>query len=246
MTNGGLKVQNEILMEKRVLTFLIVLSVFITSTSFVLAVGDNSTREEKKMEVQERIEDKKEALEEKREEMRKRVEERKATKEAEIKEKRGERIKHYWELLGKRIQATIERLEKLIGRIESRLAKIKEANPEKDFSSVEANIKEAKELLADAEAKYDEAGDALEDLLESEDPKNAFKKLREDIKDIKDILSKVHRILVHVIGDIKGLRVGQTGNQPEVSPTITLTTTPTLTPTPTPTPTPTSTVTPTP
>jgi hypothetical protein len=238
---------------KRLVTALIFLVFFFISASYALAKTDETERVNKRAEVQELKEEKEEEREEKEKEfeerkleIEKRVEERKATKEAEVKEKRVERIKHYWELLGKRILATIERLEKLTKRIESRVAKIKETDPEADVSVIEGDLQEAKGLLADAKAKYDEATDALEGLLESEEPKGAFEQVREDIKDIKDLLTEAHRILVHTIGDIKGLRVGLTGDEPEVSPTVTLVTTPTETLTPTLTPTPIETVTPTP
>ena len=218
------------------------------SFSSVIAKNSESGSVNKRAVAQELKEEKRSEFEQRKLEIEKRVEERKATKEAEVRERRTERIRHFWELLGKRIQATIERLEKLTGRIESRVAKIKEANPEADFSVIEADLVEAKGLLADAQVKYDEAVDTIESLLESEEPKDAFEKLREEIKDIKDLLTDTHRILVHTIGDIKGLRVGLTGDQPEVSPAVTLTATPTVTVTvtPTETQTPTLTVTPTP
>jgi hypothetical protein len=77
----------------------------------------------------------------------------------------------------------------------------------------------------------------VESFLDNDDPKTAFAEVREIIQQIKVNLIEVHRTLVHVIGDIKGLRVGtevKPSPSPEPSPVVTPE--PTETPTPTPTP----------
>ena len=45
-------------------------------------------------------------------------------------------------------------------------------------------------------------------MLENDDPKEAFLVIKNTIKEIKSDLVEVHQLLVHLIGDIKGLRVG--------------------------------------
>lgn len=157
---------------------------------------------------QQRIEDNTTTKNQIKEEVRLRVEERKAAQEAGVNQRKRERLEYHWRLLGKRLLATIDRLETLVERIESRVAKIKEVNPATDTSDIEEQLTEAKEILTDAKLKYDEAQAEMQVLLDAEDSKDAFEELRETISDIKDLLVDAHRILVSIIEDIKGLRVG--------------------------------------
>ena len=71
-----------------------------------------------------------------------------------------------------------------------------------------ADINSAKSLLDEAKANLDAAQASLEDVLASQDPKDAFGIIRETISEVKNQLKEVHSILVHTIGNIKGLRVG--------------------------------------
>ena len=54
-----------------------------------------------------------------------------------------------------------------------------------------------------------------EDLTTSETPKTVFEELRGKLDSIKNDVKKVHGLLVHVIGDLKGLRVGDNKNEAE-------------------------------
>lgn len=182
------------------------------------------------------LEERKPTLQQMKENLKERIEQKRATQEARLSQIRQERIRFFWQRLRGRLLATIERLEKLIARIESRLAKIKSANPNDNTSKVEAAIKQAKISLQQQKDKIVEADEEVEELLGSNDPKEAFKKVRKTVGEIKLALIQIHRKLVQIIRDIKGLRVGQTDNKPtttlkagaRISPTPT---TPVLTPT---------------
>ena len=46
-------------------------------------------------------------------------------------------------------------------------------------------------------------------IIESETPKEGFVEVKEMVGEIRESLVGVHQILVKIIGDIKGLRVGE-------------------------------------
>ena len=116
-------------------------------------------------------------------------------------------------------------------RIESRLAKIEEVNEDVDLDDINSQVLEAKEMLATVMTNIEAADVEVETALASQEPKEAFATLRSLVKEIKTDLTEIHRKLVHLIGDMKGLRVGQ-GAPPSsaVTPTEVPTT---ATPTPT-------------
>lgn len=156
---------------------------------------------ERHEEIREQIEERIQSRIEERTEMR-------ATREARLTERRRVQIRTYFGRLTGRLGALTERLNILTDRIESRLDKIAEDNEDIDTVSIEAEVEEAKEALADTEATLSALDAEL--FLSEDDPKEAFVVVRETIQEIKQDLIEVHGILVHVIGDIKGLRVGIT------------------------------------
>lgn len=145
------------------------------------------------------------------------------TKKAEIRErlteKRRELIRQFFTRMIRRLEAAISRLEKLISRIESRLAKLESQG--ENVAKIREEVENAKTKLTSAKADLELAKSKLETVLASDDPKEAFKEVREIIKNVKTQLIEVHRILVHVIGDIKGLRAGQITPPPTGGPTPT-------------------------
>jgi len=153
------------------------------------------------------------------------IKDRRASQAARLSDLRKSIIQKFFDQMVKRIEAAIERLNKLISRIESRIVKLKGEG--KDTASIESQVNDAKIKLASAKTKLQDAKTALDGVLSSNNPKDAFKQVRVKIQDVAKDLREVHKILVHLVGDIKGLRVGQTG-----SPTVTII--PSLTPTPTP------------
>jgi len=143
-------------------------------------------------------------------------EEKKATIEAKRLELRNEnrderhtKISNLFGVMLKRYEDAIERLNKLVTKIESRLAKIKADDPAKNVTAIETQIKNAKDKLALVPAKIDTLKTDFDAMLASTTPKDLFKTVLADAKAIKSDLKDVHKILVHVIGDIKGLRIGE-------------------------------------
>jgi hypothetical protein len=189
-----------------------------------------ATREARREEIRQQIEERIEIRTQEREE-------RRATIEARFAETRKARITAFFNHLTRRLEAFLERFSILISRIESRLDKIAQADEDIDTTSVEADIQEAKDLLVATEDLLSVLG--VEILLENDDPKAAFAEVKEKIQEIKLNLVEIYRILIHVIGDIKGLRIGtevKPSPSPEPSPVATPTPEPTETPTPTPVP----------
>lgn len=179
----------------------------------VFAQADNTpttspltTRQEKLEQIRERVRGKIES----RHQL---IQEHQATIAAKLTQRHQERILLFFNRLAKRMQAAITRLHRLIARIESRLAKIEAGEEGIETKDIKATLAEAKEKLAQAETALAEAQASFEDVLISEDPKEAFADTQELIKGIKNQLVEVHRLLVHVIGNIKGLRVGQSQNE---------------------------------
>jgi hypothetical protein len=165
------------------------------------------TRQE---EVQNRINEKKIEIENKREAIRKRIEVKKATQAAKLQDRQRERVRTYFGRLNTRFVVVIERLYQLINRIEARLAIYKSEFPEQDYDEIHSQLSLAKELLAQAEANITVATDKLDLVVDSGDPKDGFSVIKDEIAETKSILYSVHQLLVHVIGDIKGLRLGNT------------------------------------
>jgi hypothetical protein len=71
-------------------------------------------------------------------------------------------------------------------------------------------LEDAKELLAQAEADLAASNIEVEDVIVSDTPKETFDTVKDTVVEIKETLKEVHSILVHVIGDIRGLRIGNT------------------------------------
>ena len=170
----------------------------------------NRLREEKRVQLEAKIEAKVAERERKKEMVRERIEEHKASAAARLAVKKQERIRVYFGRLVLRLQSTVDRLNVLVNRIESRILKINEGAEGANTSSITVQLDEARLLLDQADAEILAAQDNLETMLASDDPKAAFEAIRDSIKNIKDLLKDVHSILVHTIGDIRGLRVGNT------------------------------------
>lgn len=124
--------------------------------------------------------------------------------------KRRERIRNFFAKAVTRIEALIARLNNLITRLETRIEKINEVNTDLDTTSAEKSIAEAKTLISSASSKLEEAKSLSEDALSSDTPKDAFKEVIGLVRGIKSDLHEIHKLLRSIIGDIKGLRVGDT------------------------------------
>lgn len=158
----------------------------------------------------ERLQHFREMLQARKAAIQERIETHRATVAARIAARRITLIERFFDRMVRRIEAAIARLNGLIARIESRIDRIGTEDEDIDTSAVEVEVETAKDKLASASAAFNEAKTSLDDILDSEDPKEEFASLRDLIKEIKYGLMDVHTILVHLIGDIRGLRVGVT------------------------------------
>jgi len=139
-----------------------------------------------------------------------RIQEQVATIEARLNVRKKEIIRNHFLKMTKRLEAAVNRLNRLITRIESRIAKIELNNKNIDTKAIKKDVQKAKDKLLLTTNKLNEAKIKIDGLLESNTPKEAFTEVRDIIKEIKQYLTDIHGILVKVIGDIKGLRVGNT------------------------------------
>lgn len=163
------------------------------------------------------VEDRLEQNEEKREEIRLKIEEGIATREAakeelraKLEEKAQNRIQALFGRIATRIESAIDRLYTLIERMEARLAIFAEEG--ENAGDIQSEIDSAKELLTNAETLLADAEAGIEEVVASENPRAGYTYIKDTVKDIKSTLVNVHSILVQVIGDMKGLRVGTTEN----------------------------------
>jgi|GEM_PF-7071758 len=141
-----------------------------------------------------------------REELRNLWRDKVATHQARLEERVRVRIRLLFGRIFTRMEAAIARLELLTTRIEKRLEILK--NEGKDIANIQKEVDEAKKLITDAKQTLEEVKANSENLIQSDKPKDAFTILRDSLKAVKDNLVKAHLILVKVIGDIRGLRVG--------------------------------------
>lgn len=167
-------------------------------------------------------------------EIKQRISQMKASRSAQLADMRKEKIRNYWQRLHDRLLALIEREERLVGRMENRIKSIETNNEDIDLPELKTELNKNKELLTKAKADLVAANDSLEDVLNSSNPKEAFKSVRDTVYDIRKAIKDVHVSLARMIGKLRGLRVGNS----EPVGTVTLTVTPVATPTVTVTPTP--------
>lgn len=157
-----------------------------------------------------------------------------ATREAQIREVKTKNVRALFDRLALRFGAAVSRLEKLTERIEARIAAIKKEDPTKDLTQIEADVASAKAKLEDAKGKLQAIEELVDQALDSEDPKASFDVIKTKIMEVKSDLVEIHRLLAHAIGNIIGLRVGNTdGGEGSVTPLLTPTVTMAQSPTPT-------------
>ena len=123
---------------------------------------------------------------------------------------RRERIQNFSNKMIVRLEATIERIQKLIDRIGSRITKIDASDTEGKINTAKAktDIGKAKLMLTGVKTKLSSL--SIDDILVSNTPQEDFKLVRDSIKSIKNNLKEIHKLLVQTVGDLKGLRVGDT------------------------------------
>lgn len=141
-------------------------------------------------------------------------EERSEERQLRIAENRMLQIRAFFARTNTRIQAALARLENLIARIEARLAKINETDPDLDTTQIAANLEEANLLLTETSTMFDELLATLpewfDEFVESDNPREMFLAKKAEYAEIRMNLVEVHTMLTHIIGDVKGLRIGNT------------------------------------
>ena len=141
------------------------------------------------------------------------VEEKKVERVEKLTSIKRERIMSFSNKMIVRLEATIERLEKLITRIEERIVKIETTSNDINVSEIKVSLNQAKQKLTLIKSDVITLKESLNDVTTSEDPKAMFEEAREKLNGIKEDIKDVHSILVKLIGDIKGLRVGEDKNE---------------------------------
>lgn len=204
---------------KKIITTSAILLLIVFSTSAISAKPTASPAgQAKRAEAIQKIEERKQALLEKRELIRTKIEEKKATSEARLAENKKQKVRAFWSRLEQRLTAVINRLEKLIERIESRIAKIEGLSQDIETEEISEQLGVAQASLDSTKIDLEAASTNIETVLSSGNPKEAFKEIRKTVKELKSDLVEVHRTLVQLIGDIKGLRVGASSdNNPEAT-----------------------------
>ncbi len=114
----------------------------------------------------------------------------------------------YGQNMFRKLSAAISRLEQLINKIENRLSKLQEENPEVNLTAINSDIDSAKNNLENAKITLENIKVLLDSMAASDEPKNKIPELRSLVTDIKTELQQTHRLLVKVVGGIKGLRTG--------------------------------------
>lgn len=146
-------------------------------------------------------------LEEKRQSLKNKI----TDKRKEISQERKAKIQEIFERMTTFLVAAIAREEKLIERIQSRLDKLSQAG--KDVAGVQQSLEQAKAKLEQAASDASSLEGIGGDVLATENPSSTFRTAKEMVQSVKRELQEVHKMLTSIIGDIKGLRVGETKNE---------------------------------
>ena len=131
-------------------------------------------------------------------------------------------IRRIFDRMTNKIDRAILRLESFSDRIASRIEKFKARG--KNVSSAEAKLAEAQIAIADAKVSLADAKAKFAAMLESDDPKTAFKDVHATIQ--QNVVSKIkaaHAALVDAITILKGASMPQGTAPPTVPPTVTVT-----------------------
>ena len=145
-----------------------------------------------------------------KEEVRERIQEKQQVTQNRLDEAKKVRVRMYVKRMTERISAAIARLERLIARMEARIAKINEEGEDLDTSGAEASIEKAKGYISQAKTELEKVASDAEAFIESDGAPSEFSQVVKSVNEIKRLLVEAHRQLVLAIGDLKGLRVGET------------------------------------
>ncbi|KKR10347.1 MAG: hypothetical protein UT37_C0003G0046 [Parcubacteria group bacterium GW2011_GWA2_39_18] len=117
--------------------------------------------------------------------------------------KKMDAIRLHFNNMVRKIQAAINRESKLADRIELRLNKLEAAG--KDISALRVKLADARMTIKDAQKYLDDAKAQMENVLKSENIKQAFQSVKALIKNAVDKVKLAHQKLVDIINSIKGM-----------------------------------------
>lgn len=142
-------------------------------------------------------------LQEKREELRTKAKEKRGERKEKIAQKRAEKIKEFASRIKEKLLALVERLEKLAERIQSRINKLAEKGA--NTAGAQAQLDDAKARLAAVKTRISGLEGVGADIVSSDEPREFFGAVKEEVHAIKKDLVEVHKILASSMGEIKGL-----------------------------------------
>jgi hypothetical protein len=133
----------------------------------------------------------------------KRVEmgERKSERQAMLAERHQDRILEHVKQLVRRLSAAIERMKILAGRLQSRIDKLTERGL--DMTDEQILLDTALDHIASASTDVDAIEDAVIEMLNSDDPRNAFEKVKELVRTTIQSVKDAHKSLVEAIRSVK-------------------------------------------
>lgn len=176
------------------------------------AASKAAERLEKKEAIIEKIQTKRDAVREKIESKREDIQsklaalkDKRASKSAAIKEKLTEKkkeiVKKHSDKMLARIEAAVTRFNNIQGRIENRIAKLKEEG--KDVASLEESLAQAKLKGQATKDAISTAKTSLAALQTETEPSEIFKIAREAIDNVKEALKDWHRALQSIVSEIE-------------------------------------------
>jgi len=172
----------------KIYSLFLALFLVILSPSFARAVEpstSNNQYKERRMEIKTEIKEKREEVKEK------------------LSALRQEKIRSMFGKMIVRIEATIERLSKLSEKLEDRIAKIKENNPDFNTDSATKKVTEAKSILVTSKTDLLALKSKINTLVSADDSKIIFEGIKTDLEKMKNKLKEVHRLLIEAVKSVK-------------------------------------------
>jgi macrodomain Ter protein organizer (MatP/YcbG family) len=127
-----------------------------------------------------------------------------------LEEAKVQRIRARYGRLLNLFNAHLERLATLADRVESRLDQIDENEEDIDTDELREMLEDAREKIALAQEEVQTLKDSFEELVMSENPGEAYAPVKDLVLEMKGTLKEIRMILVEIVTQIKGLRIGVT------------------------------------
>jgi hypothetical protein len=124
-----------------------------------------------------------------------------AERKAKLSERHQARILEHVKRLVHRLNAAIERMEILAGRVQSRIDKLTERGL--DMADEQALLDTALSHIASAQTDVDALEEAVIAMLESDEPREAYAKVKELVRTTIDSVKSAHKTLVEAIRSVK-------------------------------------------